>query len=62
MGYSKLSYWIVLLIGAMAIIASIYAYLKGGSFLTYFLGGFAGILLILTALISKRKREDREEK
>lgn len=57
---TKLSFWIVMLVGIMGIFASVFAFINGQVFLTYFLSGFSGILLILTAIITKNKRNEKE--
>lgn len=56
---SKLSFWIVILVGVMGIVASIFAFINGEVFLTYFLSGFSGILLIVTAIVAKNKRKGK---
>ena len=55
---SKLSFWIVILVGVMGIVASIFAYVNGENFLTYFLSGFSGAVLIITAIVAKNKRKE----
>lgn len=57
---SKLSFWIVILVGIMGIFASIFAFINGEVFLTYFLSGFSGILLIVTAVVTKNRREKKK--
>lgn len=54
---SKLSFWIVILVGVMGIVASIFAFINGEVFLTYFLSGFSGVLLIVTAVVTKNRRK-----
>lgn len=50
---SKISFWLVIIIGTLGILASIYTFLDGQDFHSYFWGGFCGITLIGTALINK---------
>jgi len=51
---TKLIFWMLNIIGALAVFSAIFAYTKGADFNTYFWGGLCGIVLIGMA---NRKRE-----
>lgn len=50
-------FWLLIIIGTLALIASIISYTKGEDFTTYFWGGFCGITLIGTALIREKNNK-----
>jgi len=53
----KFLFWLLIIIGTLGLIASIFSYTKGEDFTTYFLGGFCGITLIGTALIREKNNK-----
>lgn len=59
MKISKLSFWLVILVGIMGIFASVFAFLTGEALVTYLLSGFSGLALIFTAIVAKNKRKDK---
>lgn len=56
MKHRKISFWIIIVIGIVGIISSVYLYLKGADFSTYFLSGFSGLAIIITMLIDRNKK------
>ena len=57
----KLSFWLIMIIGALAIFSSIFLYRDGHDFNSYFWGGFCGLVLIGTAW-NNQKQEQKKEK
>lgn len=56
----KTTYWLLIVIGLLTVIASVYLYLKGKPFNTYFLSGAMGLVFTATgfASLKKMKKED----
>lgn len=56
----KTTYWLLIVIGLLTVVASVYLYLKGKPFNTYFLGGAMGLVFAVTgyASLKKMKKED----
>lgn len=55
---TKTTYWLLVVIGVLSIIASIYLYLKGKDFNTYFIGGAMGIVFAATGIAFLRKKKN----
>ena len=53
---TKSSLWIIILIGISGLFSSVYEFLKGEDFNTYFWSGFLGFVLIGTALIDYKRK------
>jgi len=51
----KTTYWLLIVIGLLSVIASVYLYLKGKSFDNYFFSGFMGLLFAVTGFVYLRK-------
>lgn len=56
---SKISFWLIILVGVAGLTASIALFLKGAEFGDYFIGGLAGLVLIGVAFINKKRKEDK---
>ena len=54
---TKTTYWLLIVIGILSILASIYLYIKGKDFNTYFLSGAMGIVFAATGIAFLRKKE-----
>ncbi len=54
---TKTTYWLLIVIGILSILASIYLYIKGKDFNTYFLSGAMGIVFAATGFAFLRKKE-----
>lgn len=54
---TKTTYWLLVVIGTLSIIASVYLYFKGKDFNTYFLSGAMGIVLAATGIVYLRKKD-----
>ena len=56
----KTTYWLLVVIGLLTMAASVYLYLKGKPFNTYFLSGAMGLVFAATgyAALNKMKKED----
>ena len=56
----KTTYWLLIVIGLLTVVASVYLYLKGKPFNTYFLSGAMGLVFAATgyASLKKMKKED----
>ncbi|MCB0735500.1 MAG: hypothetical protein H6608_12390 [Flavobacteriales bacterium] len=52
---STVTFWLLNIIGALAIFASIFSYSNGQSFNSYFWGGFCGLVLIGTSSINRKQ-------
>ncbi len=53
----KAVYWILVIIGTLALFSSIYMYTEGKPFMDYFWGGFCGFVLIGTASMEIMKKK-----
>ncbi|UTW65306.1 hypothetical protein KFE94_11635 [bacterium SCSIO 12643] len=53
---STISFWIIIIIGTLAVFSSIFMLTQGEPFNNYFWGGFCGIILIGTASIELKKK------
>jgi len=51
----KTNYWLLIVIGLLSVIASVYLYLKGKPFDNYFFSGFMGLLFAVTGFVYLRK-------
>ena len=56
---SRLSFWLLIILGSLGVLASILTFLKGADFSIYFLPGFSGIVLMGTALINQKKNNNK---
>ena len=54
---TKTTYWLLIVIGILSILASIYLCIKGKDFNTYFLSGAMGIVFAATGIAFLRKKE-----
>lgn len=56
----KTTYWLLIVVGLLTVVASVYLYLKGKPFNTYFLSGAMGLVFAATgyASLKKMKKED----
>lgn len=54
---TKTTYWLLVVIGFLSVIASIYLYLKGKDFSTYFFSGVIGLVFAATGIAYLRKRK-----
>lgn len=56
----KTTYWLLIVIGLLTVVASVYLYLKGKPFNTYFLSGAMGLVFAATgyASLKKMKKDD----
>ncbi len=54
---TKTTYWLLVVIGILSILASIYLYIKGKDFNTYFLSGVMGIVFAATGIAFLRKKD-----
>lgn len=56
----KTTYWLLIIIGLLTVVASVYLYLKGKPFNTYFLSGAMGLVFAATgyASLKKMKKDD----
>lgn len=57
---SKLSFWLLIIVGVLAIVTSLILFFIGVDFSDYYIGGFIGVALIESAFISKKKKERRK--
>ncbi len=53
---TKTTYWLLVVIGILSILASIYLYFKGKDFNTYFLSGAMGVVFTATGIAFLRKK------
>ena len=60
MKHLKQTYWLLIIIGLLSVVASVYLYLKGKPFNTYFLSGAMGLVFAAAgyASLKKMKKED----
>lgn len=59
----KTTYWLLIVIGLLSVLASIYLFMKGKSFNDYFISGFMGLLFAVLGYVSlkKMKNNTKEE-
>ncbi|MFN3194365.1 MAG: hypothetical protein ACE364_00270 [Chlorobiota bacterium] len=57
---SKGLYWTLIIIGDLAILASVYIFFNGGEFGDYFWGALCGVCLIGVATIESKKKRINE--
>lgn len=56
----KTTYWLLIVIGLLSVVASVYLYLKGKPFNTYFLSGAMGLVFAATGYASLKKMKKEE--
>jgi hypothetical protein len=55
---SKTIYWILIVIGLLGVLSSVYMFSKGKPFSDYFWGGFCGMTLMGTAFIQRKGKAE----
>ncbi len=61
MKQQKTTYWLLIVIGILSVLASIYLYFKGKPFDNYFFSGFMGLLFAVTGFVYLRKMKEKEK-
>ncbi|MCB9185542.1 MAG: hypothetical protein H6601_02210 [Flavobacteriales bacterium] len=57
---SKAIYWLLVVIGTIALFSSLFMFSEGKPFMDYFWGGFCGAVLIGTASIQLKEKKGKE--
>lgn len=56
----KTTYWLIIVIGVLTVFASVYLFLKGKPFDSYFISGMMGLIFAATGYASLRKMNKEE--
>lgn len=56
----KTTYWLLIVIGILSVIASVYLYFQGKDFNDYFISGMMGLVFTATGIVSLKKMKNKE--